>query len=406
MKISNLLPFSLVCSILLPVEAFGFGAILHYQGDEGDREAYFADLRVISNRTPANQVGGPTEIREIDVTAVYENVDKPELAHMKLQFECPSHTLINMSNMEVTENKNKVKAGDSVKFRIGQFSYKLRRSDLKSEPLAVSDWKTSNASMLSKAGAIACNDIEIDHALHDAIKSKDFDFDGFGKRISKLGLPADMPIIGQVTAPEFLDFAWYQLWFDKVATGKRPDPSGKWAKKLTKEEKEAAIKKLEEQRKALQANPEIIAAKNSLMEGIKKSNAERAASASAATRPDGKRLTPIESNLMTLWKGKPEGDVVKVMGNPEFNQAGDSRFLRYTKWWEKESVTAYGAYGNVVGSEIGGYAECFVEFKTKQDSSGEWRVDDILVRSNYEGAGLGRQKGLCQDLASEASGTF
>lgn len=406
MKIFKLWSVGFTGILLLSTEAFGFGAVLHYQGEVDDREVYFADLRVISNRTPANQVGGPTEIKEIDVTAVYENPNKPELTHMKLQFECPTMINIDMTTKKITENKNKVKAGDSVKFRIGPASYKLRRSDLKSEPIAVSDWKNSSAPMLSKAGTIACNDVEIDHALHDAIKTKDFDFDGFGKRISKLGLPADMPIIGQVIAPEFLDFAWYQLWFDKVAAGKRPDPSGKWAKKLTKEEKEAAIKKLEDQQKAMQENPEIIAAKNSLMEGIKKSKAEMSARANAATRPDGKKLTPIESNLLILWKGKPEADVVKIMGNPEFNQAGDSRFLRYTKWWEKEYVTAYGMQGQVVGSEIGGYAECFVEFKTKQDSSGEWRVEDILVRSDYEDAGLGRQKGLCEDLASEASRTF
>lgn len=64
---------------------------------------------------------------------------------------------------------------------------------------------------------------------------------------------------------------------------------------------------------------------------------------------------------------------------------------------------AYNAYGNAIGGEVGGYAECFVEFKTKQDDKGEWRVDDILVRSNYEDAGLGRTKGLCQDLAQQAS---
>jgi hypothetical protein len=47
--------------------------------------------------------------------------------------------------------------------------------------------------------------------------------------------------------------------------------------------------------------------------------------------------------------------------------------------------------------------ECFVEFLTKQDKDGEWRVEDILVRSNYEGDGLGRTRALCEDLAREAS---
>lgn len=175
--------------LLFPQEISAFGAVLHYQGEVDDREAYFADLRVISNRTDADKLGGATEIKEIDVTAVYENPNKPEFVHMKLQFECQNAFSIDMSTHKLSENTKKIKAGDTVKFRIGPGSYKLRRSDLKSEPLNVSDWKTSNAPMLSKAGAIACNSIEFDQALHAAIKGNDFDFDGFGNRISKLGLP-------------------------------------------------------------------------------------------------------------------------------------------------------------------------------------------------------------------------
>lgn len=399
MKIYQSLTLVLLGSLLFSVKAFGFGAVIHYQGDVDDREAYFADVRAITNRTPPDQAMSPTEIREIDVTAVYENPNKPEFVHMKLQFECPNAFSMDMKTHKLTENTKKVKAGDSVKFRIGEGSYKLRRSDLQAEPVAVSDWKTSNATMLSKAAAIACNHIEFDQALHAAIKDKDFDYDGFGKRVSKLGLPADLSLIGQTLPPEFLDFAWDQFWHDKVIAGKRPDPSGKWSRKATDAEKQAAIKSIEDKRKAIQ--PEIEAAQKSLMEGIKKSKAEM--SARTSTRPDGKKLTPIESNLLILWKGRPESEVVNVMGNPEFNQAGDSRFLRYTKYWEKAGFTAYNGYGQAIGGEVGGYAECFVEFKTKQDGNGEWRVEDILVRSDYEDAGLGRTKGLCQDLASAAA---
>lgn len=402
MKINLLRIPGCISLLLLSAKALGFGAVLHYQGEVDDREAYFADLRVIKNRTPPDQVGGPTEIREIDVTAVYENANKPEFVHMKLQFECSNAFSMDMSTHKVTENKNKVKAGGSVKFRIGPGSYKLRRSDLKSEPVAVSDWKTSNAPMLSKAGAIACNDIEIDQALHAAIKGKDFDFDGFGKRISKLGLPADLAIIGQVLPSEFLDMAWEDFWWDKVSAGKRPDPSGKWAKKLMPAEKEAAIKKLQAQQKEMQENPEIQAAKNSLLAEIKKGKEEILARADSGKHANGKELNKNESNLLILWKGKSESEVIRVMGNPEFNQAGDSRFLRYTKWWEKEYVTAYGAQG-VVGSEMGGYAECSVEFVIRQDGKGEWRVDDIWVRGDYQDLGSREIRLLCNEIAREAA---
>jgi hypothetical protein len=255
--------------------------------------------------------------------------------------------------------------------------------------------------MLSKAGAIACNDIEFDKALHGSIKGKDFDFDGFGQKIGALGLPSDMMLIGQTLPVEFLDFAWHQFWWEKLFAGARPDPSGKWKKRVTKAEKEAALKKIQEMQK--QMNPQIEAAKQSLMAGIKKSQAQMEARKNAANRPDGKKLTPIESNLIILWKGRAEKELVALMGNPLFNQAGDSRFLRYVKYWEKPGVTVIGGNGAVVGGEMGGYAECFVEFKTKQDGSGEWRVEDVLVRSNYEGDGLGKTRPLCEELAREAS---
>ena len=402
MKTMHLRLLLFMAPLLLAKEAFAFGAILQYQGEVDDRELYFADIRTISNRTPADQIMGPIETRELDVTAVYENERKPEFVHMKLQFQCPAAYTMDRSSYKLTPNTTKVRAGDSVTFRIGPGSYKLRRSDLQSEPVPVSDWKTSNASMLSRAGAIACNHIDIDRALHQSIKGNNFDFDGFGQKIAQLGLPSDMALIGQTLPPEFLDFAWTQFWHDKVVAGKRPDPSGKWSRKPTEAEKAAAIKKLQDMQAQLNASPEIEAAKKSLLAGIKKSQADMAARANT-TRPDGKKLTPIESNLLILWRGRPEEELVKLMGNPEFNQAGDSRFLRYTKYWEKAGVSLINGQGVVVGGEVGGYAECFVEFKTKQDGDGRWRVDDVLVRSTYQDAGLGRTRGLCEDIARAAS---
>lgn len=390
----------LIALSALPAQALAFGVILQYQGEVDDRELYFADIRTIASRTPSDQLEGTTEIRELDVTAVYESPQKPEFVHMKLQFQCPAAYTMDRSTYKLTTSNAKVRAGDSVSFRIGPGSYKVRRADLASEALAVSEWKVSSATLLSMAGAIACNHIDVDRALHQSIKGNDFDFDGFGQKMAQLGLPADMAIIGQSVAPEFLDFAWSQFWHDKVLAGKRPDPSGKWGRKVTEAERAAAIRKIQDAQ--AKAAPEIEAAKKSLLAGIKKSQADMASRANT-TRPDGKKLTPIESNLLVLWRGRPEEEVVKVMGNPEFNQAGDSRFLRYTKYWEKAGMTLINSRGIAVGGEVGGYAECFVEFKTKQDGEGAWRVDDILVRSNYQDAGLGRTRGLCEDVARAAS---
>lgn len=393
------LAFVVATVALLPLRAHAFGLVLQYQGDVDNRELYFADIGIISNRTPPDQLTGPMEIREIDVTAVYESEKRPEFVHMKLQFQCPAPYSLDAKTGKLNINKNKVRDGDNVTFRIGPGSYQLRRADLKAEDVPVSDWKTSNAAMLSRAGALACNHIEVDQALHQSIKGNQFDFDGFGQRISALGLPADSLLIGPNLPSEFLDFAWGQFWYDKVVAGKRPDPSGKWSRPATAEEKAAAMKKM--QQLQAEAAPALEAAKKSLLADIQKSKAAMDSRANV-TRPDGKKITPIESNLLTLWKGRPEEDIVRVMGNPEFNQAGDRRYLRYTRYWEKPGVTVYGTQG-VVAAEMGGYAECFVEFKTKQNQDGAWLVEDVLVRSDYEGEGLGQTRLLCVELGEQAS---
>ena len=391
----------MVCagSLLLPAEAFAFGVVLQYEGEVDDRVAYFADVRTILNRTPPDQVMGPTEIREIGVTAVYENASKPEFVHMKLQFQCSNAFSMDMASRKITENKNGVRVGEAVTFRIGSGSYKLRRSDLKTEAVAVSDWKTSSAPMLSKAGTIACNDIEFDKALHAAIKGDTFDFDGFGKRIGKLGLPEDMALIGQTLPSEFLDLAWSDFWWDKALAGKRPDPSGKWAKPLSEADRQAAIEKLMKKQRELEAGTASI--RTSLLESIKQTNAEMKAdlevAKNAGKHPDGSKMNKREAKLAAVFMGQPEQKVVGIMGNPDdFNQAGGTRFLRYSAWWEQQGVTVYGAQG-VIGGDPGGYAECFAEFSIRQDDKGEWRVDDIVVRADYDGKGSREIRLVCDD---------
>ena len=35
---------------------------------------------------------------------------------------------------------------------------------------------------------------------------------GFRDEISKIGLPQDLQLVGQQTAPEYLDFSWWVPW--------------------------------------------------------------------------------------------------------------------------------------------------------------------------------------------------
>lgn len=373
----------------LQTQAHALGAILHIQGEDGDREAYFADIRNISNRTPPSLIMAPTDIKEIPVTAVYENANKPEWVFMNLQFECPASVLIDYKKAEAKENPLKVKAGDHVKFKISAGSYKLRRADLKSEPLPESDWKTSNAPMLSKAGAIACNDIAFQKAVRESASKNSFNFDQFGKAIhGQLGLPADMLLIGPDLSSEFLDYAWTILWWEKVFEGKRPNPSGKWTQKASEADKKAAMKKLQEDYDKIK--PQVEAAKKSLQEGIHKMDAEFEFQDKAAKLHQGRQLNRFEVHLNAVWVGQLEQEVVNKMGNPELTSAGETRFLGYTKYFDNRGYAIHMGSGAVVSEGV--YMECYAEFATMQDKKGAWRVADVKVRA------VGSAN-LCYDLS-------
>jgi hypothetical protein len=208
-----------------------------------------------------------------------------------------------------------------------------------------------------------------------------------------------MAVTGLSLNSEYIEFAWDTLWWEQVLAGKRPDPSGKWSRKLSEADKQAGLEKLKKEHQDFESATASMRA--NLQEGIKKSNEERKVDLEVAKNggkhPDGSKMNKHEAKLAAVFMGQPEQKVVDIMGNPEFNQAASTHFLRYTQYWEKEGVTVYGSQG-VIGGDVGGYAECYAEFEVKQDSKGEWRVNDIVVRADYEGAGLGRASLLCEDV--------
>ena len=332
------------------------------------------------------------------MTAVYENASKPEFVHMKLQFQCPNAMSMDPTTRRITENKDRVRAGDTVTFRIGPDSYLLRRTDLKTEPVPASDWKTSNAPMLSKAGTIACNDIEIDQALHAAIKNDNFDFDGFGKRIAKLGLPADMAVIGETLPSEYLDFAWENLWWDKVADGKRPDPTGRWSTPVSEADKRAAMERLKARQQELEAGTAAIQA--SLLDSIKKSQADTTADLQAAQdagkHPDGSKMNKHEKNSWPSLAVGRNRRSSRPWAIPTISARPPTR---------ASCATAPGGNSRASPSTVRRASSVGIravtpsataEFTTRPDAQGEWRVDDIVVRGTTRN-GAREIRLVCED---------
>jgi hypothetical protein len=386
--------FVLACIFLCHSQAHALGVILHIQGEKGDREAYFADARTMLNRTPVSQIFGPVEIRELQITAVYEHLEKPEWMYMNMWFECKPQIIVDLKKGTANDNPNAAKAGDEAKFRIGPGSYKVRRADLKSEPLPESDWKKSKAPMLSKAAAIACNEGNFKNIVIELSKKTPFNHEKFGKEINtRFNLPADMQLIGAVLSTDFLDFAWTLLWWETVMEGKRPNPSGKWTQKASEADKEAAVKKLEED--YAKVAPKLEAMKKNLQDGIAKMDAEFEFRAKGAKLRQGRQPNKFETSFNSVWIGKEEQEVVNKMGKPEFNEAGGTRFLTYTKYFDNRGSAINVKTGAVVTEGV--YAECFAEFATMQDKKGVWRVADVKVRA--DGSHNGMAKDLCYGLS-------
>jgi hypothetical protein len=377
---------SLGAALLFSGEALALGAIVHLQGREGDREAFFADVRMVLDRTPVDRIFGPVSVKEIDVTAVYENAAKPEWVTLRLQFECPSELA-----GELADPKNKAKPlgpNDPVKFRIGPGSYQVRRSDLKSDPMPASEWNLSSAPMLMKAGRITCNLDEIHKAFRKSLGSSPaaFDHAALSKRLVTLNLPADLMLIGHTQSNDFLDFAWETFWWKTVRDGKRPDPSGKWSRASTEAEKAEGIRRMEELQK--EAEPALAQARASLEGNINKMQAEFDFQDKAASIRKDRKLSKLEAKLIYAWVGRTEEEVVAAMGNPRLNEAGDQRFLHYMHYFDNTAQVMDMKSGATW--EEGNYSECNVEFVTMRDKQNKWRVADARVWTKENALGNGK----------------
>ncbi|MCA0392672.1 MAG: hypothetical protein LCH70_00905 [Proteobacteria bacterium] len=389
----------IVAGLVFPTQVFALSVIVQYQGEVGNREVSFADMRSFANQVQADTAGAGTQVRALPVTVVYESANKPEFVHMELFFQCPERPSLEQHAPNPPEGRADTGTRREVTFRLGPGSYLLRRTDLNTEPVPESEWKTSDAPMLSRAGLLACNHLEVDQALRAAIGDDRFDADGFGKRMAKLGLPSDMAVIGEHLPSGYMDFAWQTFWWDKVLAGQRPDPTGKWAQSLSGDDGHAVMEAV---RKAQQLPDAGVASVQPgllgrLMGNRSQLTVDPAAAPGAGKHPDGSKMNKREAKLMAALGGRSEQELVATMGNPDdVYQGAGSRFLRYSAWWEEEGVIVYGAYG-VIGGASGGYAECYAEFNMRQDAYGEWRVHDVVVQSDYDGTGSREIRLVCDD---------
>ena len=351
-------------SCFVASQAFAQSVLVHIQGEEGSREAYFADILVVMDRTPVDKLFGPMRVKQLETTVVYESPDKPEFSSLMLQFECVVKETFDGKNIP------KQPAFDApVKVRIGEFSWKLRREDLKDEKLPAGDWRTSSSPVLLKLQKIACNDDVLRSAIIKTAKAKD-NGEIFRSEIPKIGLPSDLQLVGAQNAADQLDFAWSVLWSGAT----RPDPSGKWSRRPTKKETEEYQAKMAQIQK--QYDQLVAGIKPQLEANLKHMDAEFTFHKIAADIRGGRKLSRNETHMLAVWEGKAEQDVAAKMGDPIVSSAGNLHFLSYGQEFDNRVIV-----GNRQGAvwEEGLYEHCNVQYVLHPDDKNVFRVADVRI---------------------------
>jgi hypothetical protein len=350
--------------LFLVNNVFSQSALVHIQGEKGNREAYFADFGVVFDRTPINQIGGPITIKRMNTTIVFENAAKPEFTVLFLEFECPPDRPIEPEKKIVTQA---VAFDKTIKFRIADQSWNLRREDLKSAPVQTSDFITTSSPPLLKFRQIACTQDLISKV---AIASKNEN--ELLAQFKKLGIADDIQLVAD-GSQEHLEFAWSVLW----GYSNRPDPSGKWSTRPTKKQKAEYVAKMDVIQKQINelATTQATKIKANLKEMDAKSDFHKIAAAIRGNRS----LSRNERHMLTVWEGKSETDVAAKMGSPAYADVGQLRFLNYGNEYDNRVVVA-----NNKGAvwEQGLYENCNVQFVLHTDSNKQFRVADVRITTN------------------------
>jgi hypothetical protein len=338
--------------------------LFHLEGNAGDRKAFFAD-KLVTDRTPPSADFGPIEIKQLDVTIVYENEQQPELANLRLQFEC-------ISKFNANPKKPFKAAGWNapVKMRIAEGSSILRRIDLKNEDASAGPWETTTEPVMLKAHKLACNEPEIDQAIRSSVVGEVFKGALFKEKIAALGLVDGVIVYPTIVGSGYIDLVWGTLWPD----GKHPDPSGKWSRQSTPQEKAEAERKMAIAKQQL---AELTAKTKSAYEPkVEAAQIGFAFDKAAAKLRGGRKLRYYESVMLKVWQAKTEDEVAAKMGRPSITNVGEVRFLSYGQQFDNRVVvtTSSGA-----SWEEGLYTACDVQFVTIPDGNGVHRVADIRL---------------------------
>lgn len=387
-KILLTLGFTAIGISSIPAHAQSF--IFHLEGEVGNRQAYFSQLRA-TNRTPPSIEFQPIEIKELKVAIIYENPEQPEMAELLLQFEC-------VAKFNWMTNKA-VKAPAwtaPVRVRVAPLSSILRRADLKLEDIPAGDWETRSDLPMLTAHKLACNDLEIEKAIRSSTDAaNNVDKAALRPKMAAFGIVDGYALTDMLIWSEYLDFTWNTIW----KGAKRPDPSGKWSRQSTPEEIAEANRKMAEAKQQL---ADLTAKTKSAYEPkIKAAEAGFAFDQAAAKLRGGRKPRGWVADMLILWQGKTEDDVAAQMGRPHITNADDIRFLSYGQQFDNRVVVSA---SNGASWVEGLSTSCDIQFVTIPDANGVRRVADIRLNVDSSNMMATNSNVACSDLKQAPGG--
>jgi hypothetical protein len=399
--------------LLLATHSADAGWVLfHQQGKAGHREAWYAEVTAVRDRTEVESMLGTgadgmakTSVRELPVIVVYESAAAPEWDDLKVQFECVNkyRTLSyaeasranelarregrKFSSSVIVDGWNDPKKwNEPVKMRLGPRSYSVPRVDLSNRPLAATRWSTDGSAPMIKAQKFACQDEDVRKATEAANTNSQFNAQTFSAGLQQLGLTEPVHALDSKTVIDLLNLSWNVLW----QGSQRADPSGFWVKKPSPEEQaryEAQYAAIQKQMKV-----QTDAAQVQMQPHIERHQEEQAFLEIVQRVRGNRQVGEEERLLLSLWQGRPQEQVGVSMGAAKISETSGLRYLSYESSFDNRSALVSAVSGRVISTQ-GASGSCRIDFVTALDRKGVLRVADIRISSQGEVGG-----GVCRSL--------
>ena len=379
------------CLYVVPAQAERL--FLDGHGLSPDRVAFIVQDFAFDS-TPVSLEPGPTLLKTIEVTMVYEGKAAPFVSIMDLEIKCPNPAAGMTYKKAVRQQKRQGDGSppppallpdpETVEFRLVRGSQYLKNA-VGYKDMQPTDWQTADSYAMKRIYRVACNDtlIALAKSKTPIVKGEVTDQNKTGEYLDMAALRKNLEAIDLQYA-EYLpsgvfgihlaDLVWEKLWTDVQP------PKIDYGPPLTPEQQVALREKIASFRQQLDAQ------RVEVESSLKSQKAQMDFTAAAAKFRGGRQWARGEAMINRMWLSKTEREVVASLGAPQVAEAGGVRFLSYGHSYDNQAVLQ-----NVVTGAIrvnGVFRSCNVQFALIPDSNGEYRVADVIIKadSNINGA--------------------